>query len=152
MKVEEANKIKDWIIKECKKSPEYKKLTSRAFCDHAGYSKYKEVATEIATQLITIPQAVQLNKTLDPTWGACTYAFWQATLSPNFPVYALTKELMEGFINSQPPSQLWGLKMPFDRALIMLPQNTLISPDGYSLNWLLINFLEPFHDCTFAHF
>ncbi len=122
---------------------ECKIFNKRKYRQKPGYASYRDACLQIGYQVHTIPEAKQTGRLRDITWYGTTYSYWKALTDNNFGVYAIAPELWEAFKQSSPPTQLWALKKLFDRALIFFPENSIITPDGNALNWVLVEFLAP---------
>jgi hypothetical protein len=125
---------------------DYKVLSRRIFRPHGKYADYKKICEDISVHLMTIPEGMSFGKDRDPTWGAAIHVFWKALCDPTFPVYALTEELVGEFFLTDPPCKLWGINAPFKQALILFPQGKILNPDGKSLDWVFVDFLEPWEE------
>lgn len=138
--------IRKFAHQDAMTSIEYKRLNQRKYYKPNGFIEYPQVCREIACQLHTIPIAHQLGKFQDITYYGVTYSFWKAYTDNKFGVYAIAPDLMADFKKTDPPKHLYSLRRLFDRALFMLPKGSIITPDGDSMDWILVEMLEPYFE------
>lgn len=143
MKTKSTEKaIKGLLKTEVKETWEYKRLTSRKFKSSKNYLDYKEFALQVSSHLWSIEHCTVFDKQRDATYVGCSHAFYHAFKNNNFGVYAVDENLMQDFVETDAPKEIWGLPRPFKRALFMLPEGSIKTPDDLSLDWVLIEFLN----------
>ena len=143
MKMNSFKKLKKLLEPILKETREYKRLNSRKFNPSNQYANYKDVVLQICSHLLSVEECLRFGKHKDATYINCTHAFFQAMSDNGFGVYALQKELLLDFVNTDAPEEIIGLPRPFKRALILLPKDFITSHDGISVNRVMVEFIDP---------
>lgn len=148
IKIELLIKMKDKEIKRIaaqagKQTRYYKALTKRKYRHVIGYMSYEEIATRLATNLITteIPISRAKPEMLnDIAWAALIHDAALAYMNPFFPVFSITPDLAEALSQTELPKEYCPLNRVFKFGLILIPESLGIrSPDGHLLHWVLVN-------------
>lgn len=114
---------------------EYKLLTQRRYANPRGYQKFDRVAQTMAAhifgayhlpwEVIKSDFAVSNNTTL-----SFQIAQTQA------PVYWLSPSLLESILYSDLPKWISAVKRPVQLGILMLPENTIYSPDREAIDYI----------------
>ena len=131
----ELRKIKELAEKKAKETQFYKRLVKRIYRRVKGYVDYKQVACELASHLMCLETGFELRGFSDSAWNAMSHSAWMAYENPIFPVFAITKELAQAFLQTDLPPHVCSVKKSFDNALFLLPEINLRTPDNYLCQW-----------------
>lgn len=122
----ELRKIKELSETNARQTQFYKRLIKRTYRRIKGYPDYKQIAVDLATHLMCLETGFELRGFSDTAWNAMSHSAWMAYENPIFPVFAITKELAEAFLQTDLPSHVCSVKKSFSTALFLLPDiNTL---------------------------
>ena len=131
----ELREIKELAEKKARQTQFYKRLTKRTYRRVKGYLDYKQVAVQLSSHLMCLETGFELRGFSDSAWNAMSHSAWMAYENPVFPVFAITRELAEAFLQTDLPAHVCSVKKSFDIALFLLPDINLKTPDGYSVQW-----------------
>jgi hypothetical protein len=131
----EVREIKELAEANARQTQFYKRLVKRTYRRIKGYVDYKQVAVDLSTHLMCLETGFELRGFSDSAWNAMSHSAWMAYEHPIFPVFAITKELAEAFLQTDLPTHVCSVKKSFNTALFLLPNLDLRTPDGYSVQW-----------------
>lgn len=131
----DLKKIKELSEVKARQTQFYKRLTKRTYRRIKGYIDYKQIAVDLATHLMCLEAGFELKGFSDLAWNTMSHSAWIAYENPIFPVFAITKELAEAFLQTDLPTHVCSVRKSFDTALFLLPDVNLRTPDGYSIQW-----------------
>ncbi len=130
----ELRKIKELSEAKARQTQFYKSFIKRTYRRIKGYTDYKQVAVDLATHLMCLPTGFELRGFSDPAWNAMSHSAWMAYENPVFPVFAITQELAEAFLQTDLPAHVCSVKRSFNTALFLFP-SLLRSPDDDLVQW-----------------
>lgn len=117
------------------------KLKHRKFHDYPDYENFRYFLKAQTT--IVNSQILTGDTFIDKWWVPDAFFNCRLYNNPDFPVYALDKELLNLFINTDIPSNLRDIKRVFIDCVVFLPKGLIKfrRPSGVYLdiNWVVIN-------------
>lgn len=125
--LQSIREIKHLAISEAQKTKYYKTLVKRNFRKHSEYPDYKSIACDMAIHLMTADTGIPMKGLdgNDPAYVAMLLSSWLAYLDPQFPVYAITRDLASAFMHTEIPSHVCAMQQSFNYALFLLPNNLI---------------------------
>ncbi len=133
--------------KELIKTNLYKNLVEKY-----NYQKVKNYCTLDQVILSNLLTTNGRQEILDITFNSEQYtedSTWQIGVSSaldifhkQIPVYWLEKNCLKMMIETDLPKVIDEIKIPFNEALLILPQNLIISPDNLPLDWLYFKYIQ----------
>jgi hypothetical protein len=116
----------------------YTKLLKRKFRNDQDFVQYEEPATTLADILTATRYSQNIQLLSDSSAYCLLNCAMEAHNDPNFPVYAVTKELIEMFLETDIPSNLQGIKSVFKSALFLFPKGFFKDKDNSIVNWVFV--------------
>lgn len=128
-----------WIknLDKAKESDLYKSLSQRRFHKTPGYGRFNRAISGIVA-IIKVGQVLSKRHLFADTGLALgLQVFTDLIVTPQFPVLAIDKKLLDALDQTTVSPELMSLKPVLRTGLILLPQKTLQTPDGDWLDWLV---------------
>lgn len=143
--LQSEREIKQLATSEAKKTKYYKTLVKRNFRKYSEYADYKSIAADMAIHLMTADTGIPAKGLdgKDPAYVAMLVSSFLAYSDPNFPVYAITRNLAEAFMHTETPNHVCAMHQTFKYALFLLPNNLIKNPDGKYCNWVFVTHFLP---------
>ena len=138
LKIREIRNLTD---KQAQKTEFFKRLTKRSYRRVKGYIDYKQIATDFAGHLMCLETGFELRGFDDAAWNAMSHSAWMAYENPIFPVFAITQELAQAFLQTDLPPHVCGLNRSFSNALFLFPQ-VIRNPDNYLCEWAFVSHFQ----------
>lgn len=126
------------------KTDVFSRLRHRKFYDYIEYENFRYFLKAQTNMVNT--QIIVKRSYMDKEDIGDTFFNYRLYNNPDFPVYALDKELVSLFVKTDIPSNLKDIKKVFDVCLVFLPRGLLKfkRPSGieFDINWVIINDLN----------
>jgi hypothetical protein len=118
------------------KSIYFAEFSKRQFHNPRGYVQWEKCITELAFNLIASDNVEPQMMDYASINSSVLLRNIYENSAQTFPCYWLDANLLQAFLNTDLPDFM-GIKRSQQYGIIFLPQNTLHSPDGYSVNWIV---------------
>ncbi|WP_013325663.1 hypothetical protein [Gloeothece verrucosa] len=128
------------------KTPLYQQLLQKYnYQKVRGYTPIKSVC--LANTFLTggsdkiLPNSFYESDILhDPIWLTAVAGAFDF-IKEKAPFYWVNKDLIKSLLSTELPSSVGELKIPFSRAMFVLPENLILTPDRLPLEWLYFRYL-----------
>lgn len=133
----------DFLVKEVKQTLPYKRLMKRTFRKHKDYPTWSLISHYLALQFFGIQNALAYSRFDDFVWSECTHSYFRLwNQQQTFPVFALDKQLLKAFQETEIPEQFIGLPRPFEKAIVIFPDNAIKNPANQTMDFVCVDFVD----------
>ena len=124
-------------LEKAKQSELYKFLTQRRFHKTPGYGRFDRAVSGI-TAMVEVGRIIKKRHIFSDTGLSLgLQVFTDLVATPQFPVLAIDKKLLQALDQTAISPEITELKPILRTGLILLPQKTLKTPDGDWIDWLV---------------